>query len=397
MDQARSPSDRMRSDVITIFVVFALNGVMIGNWISRIPAIKEHLAVHLDLLGWLFLCMGLGSLLSMPFTGHVIARIGVRTTHLICAIGSAIALTTASAVSHPIAFGGLYALAGMFWGAWDVTINVQGAEVEAASGQTIMPSLHGAWGGGMLVGSLIGMGATRLNVSLAVHIVSVLPVVALLALVASLRWQEYRKPAAHADEGGRVPRAMVLATVVIGLMMLCSTIGEGSASDWLALHMVEDRGASQFIGSSMYTVYALFLTVGRLAGHLLINGLGRVNAIRISGVSTFLGCLAVILAPNLAVSYLGAALWGLGLAAVFPVGISAAGERGGRHASHTISWASTMAYGGFLIGPPLLGMVGHAFTLRNAFWITAALAIGTVLLAPIARPLAGVADAVGDH
>jgi MFS family permease len=173
---------------------------------------------------------------------------------------------------------------------------------------------------------------------------------------------------------------------VIGVMVMCSTIGEGSAADWLALHMVEDHLASPAIGTSVYVIYALFLTGGRLGGSLLIDRLGRVMAIRVSGVVTCVGVIVVILAPGAALSYVGAALWGLGLAVVFPAAVSAAGELGGAYAGQTISTVVTIAYGGFLVGPPMLGFLGQHFGLSNAFWVVAVLALGFAALAGSTRP-----------
>lgn len=377
----------IRRDVVTIFAVFALNGMLIGSWTSRIPAVKEHLAVDLGTLGLVFLCLGLGSLVSMPLTGFVLKVLNPQQMSIICVVAAASIFGALTQVSSVGLFAALYALAGFFYGAWDVTINVQGAAVEHASGRTIMPALHGTWGGGMLVGAAVGTLVTRLGIGLGPHILVALPVIALLTLVAVFTWSDYRERTAarHADSAPSSAKGILFPVILIGLMMLCSTIGEGSAADWIALQMIEDKGAATSVGAAAYTVYALFLTISRLCGSLIIAKFGRVGAIRISGVCTALGVVLMIVAPHVAVSFVGAALWGAGLAVVFPAGISAASEIGGRHSDHAIAIASTMAYGGFLIGPALLGLLAHQWNLSTAFIVPAVLALGFAVLAFAAR------------
>ncbi len=389
-------SPAVRRDVFTVFAVFALNGALIGSWTSRIPALKLHLGADLTTLGLVFLCMGFGSLLSMPLTGFVLKKLSPKQLCTICVIGATLAFMALTQITDVLTFAIVYAFAGFCYGAWDVVMNVQGSAVEIASGKNIMPALHGFWGLGMLIGAATGAILTRLGVGLASHILIAVPVIALAALVGMATWTDYRQPAAAVTQSSsdhRSPKGVMLITVVIGLMMLCSTVGEGSAADWLALHMVEDRGTTAAVGAATYTVYALFLTTGRLLGHVTISKFGRVRAIQISGLITFVGVLIVIFATSVPLSFVGAALWGIGLAVVFPAGISTAGEIGGRHSDHTIAIASTMAYGGFLIGPPLLGMIGQHWGLERAFIVPAVLAICFAALGFIAKERTPVAKA----
>jgi MFS family permease len=377
----------VKRDVVATFATFAANGAVIGTWTSRIPALKQHLDVGLSVLGVVFLCMGLGSLISMPFTGFILKRVSTQVVGIACAVGSCLTLIGITHLHNVAGFAVLYAFAGLCYGAWDVTMNVHANAVEIAYGRTIMPALHGAWGAGMLTGAAVGFVFTRAQVSLEAHVAIALLVLMVTAIAVMLLWLDLRDQ--HVDPPGKERlgrRAMLTAALVIGVMVMCSTIGEGSAADWLALHMVEDHLASPAIGTSVYVIYALFLTAGRLGGSVLIDRLGRVAAIRVSGLVTCVGVVLVILAPGAAFSYVGSALWGLGLAVVFPAAVSAAGELGGAYAGQTISTVVTIAYGGFLVGPPILGFLGDHFGLSNAFWVVAVLALGYAALAGSTRP-----------
>ncbi len=80
----------------------------------------------------------------------------------------------------------------------------------------------------------------------------------------------------------------------------------------------------------------------------------------------------------------GAACWGLGLAVVFPSGMSAAGEIPGRGA-RAISVVSTIGYTGFLLGAPMIGQLTRVLPLDRALLVVAAAGVVIVLAAPAAR------------
>lgn len=380
-------SDQVRRDVFTVFVLFGSVGVVTGTWTSRIPAIKAHLGVPLDQLGLVLLAMGLGSLVAMPFSGMWAKRFGTKMVAATAVTGSILAMMTMARITDPVVFGLINAFAGMCWGTADVVINVQGAAVEAESKKTIMPALHGTWGGGMLIGAAVGALFAKAGVNFVWHITIALSVVLVMTLACLTTWGDYRAitAAKHVDSKQGSIREVLWPTLLIGLMMLGGTFGEGSASDWLAVHMVDERGTSEAMGAALYTCYALFLTTGRLTGHVALNKFGRVGAIRISGVLTFIGVCIVIFSSGVWLPFIGVALWGIGLAVNFPAGISAANEIGGRHSETTIAIVSTMAYGAFLMGPPILGFIGEHWGLRRSFIIPAVLALMFSALAGVAK------------
>jgi MFS family permease len=85
------------------------------------------------------------------------------------------------------------------------------------------------------------------------------------------------------------------------------------------------------------------------------------------------------------VALLGALLWGLGLSVVFPAGMSAAGEAVPGRGAEAIAVVATIGYGGFLLGPPLLGFLAQAWGLDRALLVVAALAAVVALLAGALR------------
>lgn len=373
----------IKRDVIATFVVFAANGAVLGSWTSRVPAIRDHLHAQFRVLGLVFLCMGLGSLISMPFTGWATRRFSTLQVSRVMSIGACLVLPTLSLIGNVWVFAGLFLLAGICYGAWDVTLNVHGAAVEKRHGRAIMPMLHGSWSAGLLAGSGIGAIFAGAQLRLSVHLWLMIPVLLVINLLTTTRWNDLRHTA---DNAAPTKRVLDRTILVMGMMVLFSSIGEGSATDWLALHITDDIGKSQSIAATGYVAYALTLTIGRLAGGWSLDRFGRVRVIRCSGIVTAAGIAVTILAPGYVAIYAGPILWGLGLAVVFPATISAAGEHGGSRPGDAIAAVSSIGYGAFLVGPPLIGFVAQHFGLQSALWIPAVLGIAVTLLAFSAKP-----------
>ena len=173
--------------------------------------------------------------------------------------------------------------------------------------------------------------------------------------------------------------------VLIGVITLCGTLLEGSAADWVTLYLTDDRGQSQSAAAFGYTVFAIAMAASRFGGTPVIARLGRGRAVRLAGVLAALGVTAALALPAMPGILIGIALWGVGTALVFPAAMSAGGEQPGR-AADAIAAVSTIGYGGFLIGPPLIGLLAQQIGIGTALWILPALGVGIVILAPVVAP-----------
>ncbi|HEU0163525.1 MAG TPA: MFS transporter [Thermomicrobiales bacterium] len=388
-----TPDRAMTREVIATFGLFFGSGVIGGSWFSRIPAVKDHLDADVRTVGFVLLCLGLGSLLVMPFTGLLIERTSARAVCTAGLTGACLVYPLLPFIDNVWAFGLVLLLAGGCYGLWDVSINVHGADVERAYGRTIMSMLHGTWSLGLIVGSGIGALLAGADVSLKIHF----PVVMLVLLAGGLfllrEWRPYRtehtgEDAPGTDQGPHL-KVLSLTLIFISLMTMCSTLGEGTASDWMALYLHDDHGFSAGLAASVYTVYTIALTIGRFCGSFTIRHLGRVRALRLSGLVSACGVLVMILSSATPAFYVGSALWGFGLAIVFPTAVTAVGELAGRNAARAISAVATISYGSFLAGPPLIGTVAQESSIGRALWITLVLALGISVLAFTTAPRKG--------
>ncbi|WP_370864899.1 MFS transporter [Nocardioides agariphilus] len=378
--------DRARSAVATAFV---LNGLLFATLFSRVPDLRERLDLSNAALGLLLLSVSAGSLLGLPSSGRLVERYtaaGVcRGGQVLVVVGLAVvALGAAGLEAGFVVAAGLLCY-GFGTAIWDVAMNVEGTEVERRLGRTILPRFHAGWSFGSIGGAGIGVIAVRLDVPLPVHLLVVAAVSALVlfwAVGAFLVTEEH--PGEDVEPGRSVwlePR-----TLAIGAMVLAFTLAEGSANDWLALALVDGYDARQFVGIAGFGLFVCAMTTGRLLGPILLDRLGRVPVMLGSAFAATAGLLLVIVSGEPATAALGIVVWGLGAALGFPVGLSAAADDP-KGAARRVSVVSTIGYGAFLSGPPLLGFVGNQVgTLHSLYVVVAAMVPAAVLVLAVRRP-----------
>jgi MFS family permease len=174
--------------------------------------------------------------------------------------------------------------------------------------------------------------------------------------------------------------------LAIGLMVLSFTLAEGAANDWLALSLVDGYHARHWVGVLGFATFVAAMTLGRLLGPIALDRFGRSRCMLVSAVAAAGGVLVVVYSGTAALAVVGILLWGFGAALGFPVGMSAAGDDPQR-AAHRVAVVSTIGYGAFLAGPPLLGFVGdHVGTLDSLLVIAIAMVPAAVLVTAVRRP-----------
>jgi MFS family permease len=161
-------------------------------------------------------------------------------------------------------------------------------------------------------------------------------------------------------------------------------LAEGGANDWLASAVVQGFDVKESLGIVGLGVFLVAMTVMRVFGTRVIDSWGRVRALRLTAGLAFGGLLLFGLAPWLPLALVGAALWGLGSALGFPIGMSAAGDDPVRAAQRT-AVVATVAYGAFMAGPPILGFIAGAVGFRHALlWILAPVTVAAIFASVVA-------------
>ncbi len=388
------PRDRVVTARTAVLVVFALAGLVFASWASRIADTKTALDLTPGELGTTLLAASVGSVTGLPLAGRVSDRLGASRT---VALGMAVALVGLLAVGAVVGAGGprIVIAAGLFLlglgvGLWDVAMNLEGAGVERALGRSVMPHFHAAFSGGTVVSALLGAAMSWGRVPLLVHFLGSVVVTVALAAWAVPRFLPRAleaDPAArrHARPSPVRPGSAWLEprTLLIGVVVLAAAFTEGTANDWLAVAFTDGHRVPEWVGVLGFATFLSFMTVGRIAGTRLLDTHGRVPVLRVSFGLAVLGAVLVVFGSAW-LAFVGAAVWGVGAALGFPVGMSASADDPARAAAR-MSVVATIGYVAFLAGPPLLGYLGDHVGVLHALLVVGALAVLALSVVPSVR------------
>jgi fucose permease len=387
-----------------VFALFFISGFSLATWFSRVPTVRDSLGLSTAEVGILIFGLSAGSVLGLVAAVWLLGRFGASRAMaggLLLAAGGLVLLGVGTTLVPlaPLVFVAL-AFVGFGMGSVDVMMNVEGAAAENAIGKTLMPLMHGCFSLGTVAGALVGAGASFLDLSVFLHL-SVIAVIVAIVAVAAVRFIPQPPAAAPAPgaDGAELPagtptrRARLTTSLqvwrdrrilLIGVIVLGMAFAEGSANDWLALAAVDGHGLSNTEGAVVFGVFVAAMTVGRFVGGPVIDRFGRVRVLQGCAVVAIAGLTLFILAPGGVTLYLGVVLWGLGASLGFPVGMSAAADDR-KNAAARVSAVAMIGYLAFLVGPPVLGLLGEQIGILYALGTLLVLMVLAALAAPAAR------------
>ena len=174
-----------------------------------------------------------------------------------------------------------------------------------------------------------------------------------------------------------MPERKLLA---LGAIAFLSVFAEAAVNDWSTLYLSADIGLTPGVAAGGFSGYALMMFLGRAFGDGIVHRLGRTRVIGLGALAVFAGIgLAVGIASPAAVIG-GFCVVGLGLANMVPAVFSASAAAA-TSPSLGVAMAATLAYASFLIGPPIIGAVASASSLRAAFAMLLPVSLAILALA----------------
>ena len=378
----------------TITALFALGGFQIASWAVRIPDVATQVGATHAALGGALLCVSLGALATMRPTAALCDRAGPGRVSAVAAALLSAALVLPGLVHSVSALSAALVVLGAATGMLNVAMNSLGVRLEARAAQPLLPSLHAAFSFGGLGGSIVG-GLVAGTLGPAVHLAAVAS--AGLLLVGTLTRRLVGMDALLSLPRGAGPglsespalggvRAQVLT---LGAIAGCTAYGEGALGDWAALHLTTDLHALPVLAAAGYAGFSLAMACGRLGAPALLGVLGETRLLVSGALLAAVGMLFAALSSTVGTALVGLAVVGLGLANVFPLSIARAGALAG---SRGVGLASTVGYGGLLLGPALIGFLAGRVGLPAALTTISALALVAASLAAGVSG-AGVVDA----
>ncbi|MBW5253005.1 MFS transporter [Streptomyces sp. P01-B04] len=379
------PSSTRLRTALTVF--FALDGFLFAGWVVRIPAIKQQTGASASTLGLALLGVSAGAVITMMLTGRLCRRFGSHPVTVVCGVLLPLSIALPAQTHSALSLGLVLLVFGAAYGGANVAMNSAAVDLVAALRRPVMPSFHAAFSLGGMIGAGLG-GLVAGGLSPSAHLLCLTGIGLLVTAYwgpVLLRYPS-RKPAPTAADGqeashrltGRARRVVLL----FGVIALCTAYGEGALADWGALHLEQDLHAHPGVAAAGYSLFALAMTAGRLTGTALLERLGQTRTLVAGGGTAAAGMLVGSLAPTAWLALLGFAITGLGLANIFPVAVGRAGELAGPGG---VAAASTLGYGGMLLGPPSIGFLADWFSLPVALTTVALLALAAAALGYGAR------------
>ncbi|MFF3498375.1 MFS transporter [Streptomyces sp. NPDC003247] len=371
---------------------FFAQGVAFALLVTRIPAIQDRYGVS-DALLPLFLAAvpvlaGVGSVATEQLVKRVPARSLLRWSQPVVLL----ALLGVGAGERMVALGTALAVFGLAVGMLDASMNMLGVSMQRAYGRSIMLGFHAAYSLGGILGASLAWAGAHWHLALWV---SYLPVVAVLlpAVLVGSRWyadgdggtlrEEGRaedragKSAGRGDGDGVVFRALL----PLCLVMTFAYIGDSTVSNWSAKYLQDVLGGSEQLATVPYNVYMVTTLLGRAVGDLGVRRFGAVGVVRAGALVAAVGFAVVAVAPGAWLGIGGFTLLGVGLCVLVPQTFAAAGRMFPGASDAAVARLNVFNYVGFLIGSPLVGALGDAWSYRGAMVVPMALVLVTLVYA----------------
>lgn len=349
-------------------LAFFVAGFGMAAWGPLVPFAKERLAVDDGVLGFLLLCLGMGSVVAMLLTGLLSARYGSKPVILIGGFGLALILPWLVIAGTPSALGAALVAFGASLGAIDVAANICAVEVERAAKRPLMSGFHAQCSIGGFAGSAAMTVLLWLDVG---AFSSTLICSTIMVSVMMLTWS--RLPQREQAQQGAL--FVMPHTVVVLLAALAAIIFliEGAMLDWSALLLVDRGLVPKAQGGLGYMLFSITMTVGRLGGDSVVARVGDRATLVFGSLLAVAGFALLLAAPGAPFAMAGFLLIGLGASNLVPVLFRRAGTQKVMPAGLAVAAITTVGYAGILVGPGVVGFLANLAGLSSAFAMLAAL------------------------
>jgi MFS family permease len=330
--------------------------------------------------------VAVGAVITMPLAGRLVARFGSRPVTRLAAVAFAASLALPALAPNLVLLTLALIVLGAGNGALDVAMNAQAATVERGYGRPVMSGFHALFSLGGLAGAAFGGVIAGLAVRPAVHLAFIATMAGALAWWVTRFLLSATSDAARGDVSFRRPSRTLLA---LGVVAFCVLIGEGAMADWTAVYLRDVAGASPALAAAGYAAFSLAMASGRIVGDALTVRFGAPRLVRCGGLLAAAGVAVGLTLGKPWTAILGFGLVGAGLSVIFPTVLAAASRLPDSAPGHSIAVISTFGYAGFLVGPPLIGLVAHASSLRIGLLVLVVTSLLVALLAGAIRRSGG--------
>lgn len=371
-----------RSQGIAVASFFFILGFCFASWASRIPDIQQKLGLNESQLGMVLFALPIGLFISLPVSGWLISRKGSKKIVRIASVcypcilvALGFAEKTFQLVAALFAFG----FAGNMG---NISMNTQAVGVEYLYKRNIMASFHGIWSLAGFSGAAVGTLMNGLEIYPGYHFLVVLTFTVSIFLVAAPFLLNKDNQVNENQPFLALPHKSLLS---LGLIAFCSMLCEGAMFDWSGIYFKKVVQAKPSMISAGYTAFMCTMALSRFVADYFTFKYGFKRIIQASGLIIMTGLLLAVLIPYLYSAIVGFLLVGVGVSSVVPLVYSAAGKSKILSPGVALASVSTISFFGFLIGPPLIGVLAGISSLRLSFAVIALMGLSVSILATLSK------------
>ncbi|QBR10440.1 MFS transporter [Mesorhizobium sp. B2-3-3] len=372
----------MRYGRASLALSFLAQGVTFALLVTRIPAIQDRYGISDGLLPVFLAAVPVLAGVASVVTEKVVARVRPGVVLRWAQPVVMVALLGVGAGTEVWQVALALGVFGLAVGALDASMNMMGVSLQRAYGRSIMLGFHAAYSLGGIAGASMAWAGAHWHLSL---LASYLPAVVVLlpAVLIGSRWYAEGRTAGDAVAPGRAQAASVPFRLLLPLclVMAFAYIGDSTVSNWSAKYLQDVLGGSEQLATVPYNVYMVTTLLGRAVGDLGVRRFGAVAVVRGGSVLAAVGFGVVAVAPGAWWGMLGFTLLGLGLCVIVPQTFAAAGRMFPGASDVAVARLNVFNYVGFLVGSPLVGALGDAWSYRGAMLVPMVLVLATLLYA----------------
>lgn len=365
-----------------VSAIFFFYGLCFASWASRIPSIQQNLGLSEAELGGVLFALPLGLFLSLPFSGFLIARIGSKRVVVVSAVlYSSLLLGIGSAASVLLLIVVLFFF-GFFGNMLNISVNTQAVGVESLYNKKLMATFHGMWSLAGFAGAAIGTFMIGQGIHPFYHYfyIWIFSVIVIFTSVFYLL-----KNDVNSDEDRPIFSMPDKSLLNLGIIAFCSMMCEGAMFDWSGVYFQKVVMAEKAMIGVGYTAFMVTMAGTRFVADGLSHRFGLRRVLQASGTFTTAGLLLSVLFPSFITAVIGFLLVGIGVSSVVPLVYSAVGKSKTLNPGVALAAVSTLGFLGFLIGPPLIGLVAGASSLRVSFLMIAIMGLSVAILSSKAK------------
>jgi MFS family permease len=360
-----------------VSVFFFMHGLCFASWASRIPTIQSNLDLSASALGTILFALPLGFFISLPFAGWIIAKAGSKRTVILSSTLYSLSLVCIGLSVTPGQVALSLFLFGFFANMFNISINTQAVAVEELYKKRLMATFHGLWSLAGFTGAALGTWMIGKSVPPLQHFTFVC-IIFLIAVAISAFYL------VRQDKGANEKRPLLAmpdkSLLGLGMIAFCSMMVEGAMFDWSGIYFIKVVRVNSELTGLGYTSFMIAMAGMRFIADGIAGYFGLKRILQISGILSATGLLLAVILPQLMPSLIGFLLIGMGVSSVVPMVYSAAGKSTTMAAGTAITAVSSLGFMGFLIGPPAIGFIAEASSLRGSFLALVFMAIAVVIL-----------------